>query len=170
MQVLQRHGQRGAEAGFQRRLVEIEQWRVIARRLRRVGTGGGNTHRLPSYSLLATDLNGTLVSSVTGGACADDGQEDEARKGDATLHAEFPGGFIGTREAYLTRCDEWNFQMLLKAFSTIVGILMLAWLALLFSSRAILVSERVVESGLREKLVCTYFAGSRNTEALLVFT
>ena len=62
----------------------------------------------------------------------------------------------------MTRCDEWNFQMLLKAFSTIVGILMLAWLVLLFSSRAILISERVVESGLREKLVCTYFAGSRN--------
>ena len=62
----------------------------------------------------------------------------------------------------MRRCNEWNYQMLLKALSTILGVLMLAWLVLLFSSRAILVSERVEDSGLRQKLVCTYFAGSRN--------
>ena len=50
--------------------------------------------------------------------------------------------------------------MLLKALSTILGILMLAWLVLLFSSRAILVSERVGESTLPQKLICTYFTGS----------
>jgi hypothetical protein len=50
--------------------------------------------------------------------------------------------------------------LILKILSTLLGIAGLAWLVLLFSSRAILVSERVEEWGLLEKLVCTYFTGS----------
>jgi hypothetical protein len=50
--------------------------------------------------------------------------------------------------------------LILKILSTLLGIAGLAWLVLLFSSRAILVSERVEERGLVEKLVCTYFTGS----------
>ncbi|MDQ1242520.1 MAG: hypothetical protein QG550_1772, partial [Pseudomonadota bacterium] len=44
--------------------------------------------------------------------------------------------------------------------SGILGIIGLCWLALLFSSRAILVSERVEEATLHQQLVCTYFNGS----------
>jgi hypothetical protein len=50
--------------------------------------------------------------------------------------------------------------LILKILSTLLGTAGLAWLVLLFSSRAILVSERVEERGLVEKLVCTYFTGS----------
>ena len=50
--------------------------------------------------------------------------------------------------------------MILKIISGILGIIGLCWLALLFSSRAILVSERVEEAPLHQQLVCTYFNGS----------
>lgn len=51
--------------------------------------------------------------------------------------------------------------MILKILSTVFGIAGLAWLALLFSSRAVLVSERVEKATLHQQLVCTYFSGSR---------
>jgi len=50
--------------------------------------------------------------------------------------------------------------LILKFISGILGIIGLCWLALLFSSRAILVSERVEEATLHQQLVCTYFNGS----------
>jgi hypothetical protein len=50
--------------------------------------------------------------------------------------------------------------MILKVLSVILGLVGLAWLALLFSSRAILIGERVERATLHEKLVCTYFSGS----------
>ena len=50
--------------------------------------------------------------------------------------------------------------MVIKIVSGVLGVAGLAWLVLLFSSKAILVSERVDERGLLEKLVCTYFTGS----------
>ena len=50
--------------------------------------------------------------------------------------------------------------MILKFISGILGIAGLCWLALLFSSRAILVSERVEDATLHQQLVCTYFHGS----------
>jgi len=50
--------------------------------------------------------------------------------------------------------------MLLKIVSAVLGIAGLAWLALLFSSQAILVGERVEKRLLHEKLICTYFTGS----------
>ncbi len=51
--------------------------------------------------------------------------------------------------------------MLLKVVSVVLGVAGLAWLALLFSSRAILVGERVEDATLHRQLVCTYFSGSR---------
>jgi hypothetical protein len=51
--------------------------------------------------------------------------------------------------------------MILKLLSVVLGLAGLAWLALLFSSRAILVSERVEKATLHEQLVCTYFSGTR---------
>jgi hypothetical protein len=54
--------------------------------------------------------------------------------------------------------------MLVRILSVVLGIVGLAWLALLFSSRAILVDERVESALLRERLVCTYFTGSRTME------
>ena len=50
--------------------------------------------------------------------------------------------------------------MVIKIVSCVLGIAGLAWLALLFSSRAILVSERVEQRTFHERLVCTYFTGS----------
>jgi hypothetical protein len=50
--------------------------------------------------------------------------------------------------------------MLLKILSGVLGAAGLAWLALLFSSRAILVGERVEAATLHRQLVCTYFTGS----------
>jgi hypothetical protein len=50
--------------------------------------------------------------------------------------------------------------MVIKVLSTALGVAGLAWLVLLFSSRGILVSERVEERTLHRKLVCTYFTGS----------
>jgi hypothetical protein len=50
--------------------------------------------------------------------------------------------------------------LILKILSTLLGIAGLAWLVLLFSSKAILVSERVEERTFHERLVCTYFTGS----------
>jgi hypothetical protein len=50
--------------------------------------------------------------------------------------------------------------MLIRFLSSALGVAMLAWLALLFSSRAILVGERIEEATLHEKLVCSYFTGS----------
>ena len=50
---------------------------------------------------------------------------------------------------------------MLKILSVVLGIAGLAWLALLFSSRAVLVSERVESATLHQKLVCTYFTGTR---------
>ena len=54
--------------------------------------------------------------------------------------------------------------MLVRFLSVALGIVGLAWLALLFSSRAILVDERVERALLRERLVCRYFTGSRTME------
>ena len=51
--------------------------------------------------------------------------------------------------------------MILKILSAVLGVAGLAWLALLFSSRAILVGERVEQATLHQQLVCTYFSGSR---------
>jgi len=51
--------------------------------------------------------------------------------------------------------------MFLKILSVVLGLAGLAWLALLFSSQAILLSERVEKATMHEKLVCTYYAGSR---------
>ena len=50
--------------------------------------------------------------------------------------------------------------MVIKILSGILGVAGLGWLVLLFSSRAILVSERVEEATLHKQLVCTYFTGS----------
>ena len=50
--------------------------------------------------------------------------------------------------------------MILKIVSGILGVAGLCWLVLLFSSRAILVSERVEDATLHQQLVCTYFNGS----------
>jgi hypothetical protein len=54
--------------------------------------------------------------------------------------------------------------MLVRILSALLGIVGLAWLVLLFSSRAILVGERVESALLSERLVCTYFTGSRTME------
>jgi hypothetical protein len=51
--------------------------------------------------------------------------------------------------------------MFIRIVSAVVGVVALAWLTLLFSSRAILVSEKVEQAMLRERLVCVYFNGSR---------
>jgi hypothetical protein len=51
--------------------------------------------------------------------------------------------------------------MILKLLSAILGLAALAWLALLFSSRAVLVSEKVEQATLHQRLVCTYFAATR---------
>jgi hypothetical protein len=51
--------------------------------------------------------------------------------------------------------------MIIKVLSVVLGLAGLAWLALLFSSRAILVGERVEQATLHQQLVCTYFSGSR---------
>lgn len=50
--------------------------------------------------------------------------------------------------------------MVIKVVSAVLGVAGLCWLVLLFSSRAILVSERVEKATLHEQLVCTYFTGS----------
>jgi hypothetical protein len=52
--------------------------------------------------------------------------------------------------------------MVIKIVSTVLGIAGLAWLVLLFSSKGILVGERVEERTLHRRLVCTYFTGSGN--------
>lgn len=52
-------------------------------------------------------------------------------------------------------------QVLIKVVSGILGVAGLCWLALLFSSRAILVGERVEDATLHQQLVCTYFTGTR---------
>jgi hypothetical protein len=51
--------------------------------------------------------------------------------------------------------------VILRILSVLLGLAGLAWLALLFSSRAILVSEQVEEATLHRNLVCTYFAATR---------
>lgn len=51
--------------------------------------------------------------------------------------------------------------MLIKVVSGLLGVAGLCWLALLFSSRAILVGERVEDATLHQQLVCTYFTGTR---------
>ena len=50
--------------------------------------------------------------------------------------------------------------MVIKVISGVLGVAGLAWLVLLFSSRALLVGEHVEDRTLHEKLVCTYFSGS----------
>lgn len=50
--------------------------------------------------------------------------------------------------------------MVLKILSAILGMAGLAWLVLLFSSRAILVGEHIEKRTFHERLVCTYFTGS----------
>jgi len=50
--------------------------------------------------------------------------------------------------------------MVIRIVSGMLGIAGLAWLALLFSSKAILVGERIEARTFHERLVCTYFTGS----------
>jgi hypothetical protein len=50
--------------------------------------------------------------------------------------------------------------MLVRIVSGVLGVAGLCWLALLFSSRALLVGERIEQATLHERLVCTYFTGS----------
>ena len=50
--------------------------------------------------------------------------------------------------------------MVIRVVSIALGVAGLAWLALLFSSRGILVNERIEQHTLHERLVCTYFTGS----------
>ena len=50
--------------------------------------------------------------------------------------------------------------MVLKIISAVLGVAGLAWLVLLFSSKAILVDEQVVEHAFYKRLACTYFTGS----------
>jgi hypothetical protein len=54
-----------------------------------------------------------------------------------------------------------RLPVVIKIVSGILGVAGLCWLALLFSSRAILVSERVEDATLHQQLVCTYFTGTR---------
>ena len=56
--------------------------------------------------------------------------------------------------------------MVLKIVSAVLGVAGLAWLALLFSSRAVLVDERVVEHAFYKRLECTYFTGSGTSRAI----
>jgi len=51
-------------------------------------------------------------------------------------------------------------SVVLKILSGILGVAGLCWLALLFSSRAVLVGERIEDATLHRQLVCTYFTGS----------
>lgn len=50
--------------------------------------------------------------------------------------------------------------LVIRILSGVLGVAGLAWLVLLFSSRAILVGERVEQRTFHERLVCTYFSGS----------
>ncbi len=50
--------------------------------------------------------------------------------------------------------------MLFRLVSGALGVAGLGWLALLFSSRAVLVGERLEQRTLHERIVCTYFTGS----------
>jgi len=50
--------------------------------------------------------------------------------------------------------------LILKILSAVLGAAGLAWLALLFSSKAILVGERVEQRTFHERLFWTYFSGS----------
>jgi hypothetical protein len=50
--------------------------------------------------------------------------------------------------------------VVIKVVSGILGVAGLCWLALLFSSKAILVTEEVEDATLHKQLVCTYFTGS----------
>jgi len=47
-----------------------------------------------------------------------------------------------------------------RIVSGVLGVAGLAWLVLLFSSRAILVGEHVEQRMFHQTLVCTYFTGS----------
>lgn len=48
----------------------------------------------------------------------------------------------------------------IKLISGVLGVAGLAWLVLLFSSKAILVGETVEQRVFHQTLVCTYFTGS----------
>jgi hypothetical protein len=50
--------------------------------------------------------------------------------------------------------------VIFKIVSGILGLVVLCWLALLFSSRAILIGEHVEDRALYKLLVCGYFTGS----------
>jgi hypothetical protein len=52
-------------------------------------------------------------------------------------------------------------KVILRMLSIVLGLAGVGWLALLFSSRAVLVREQVEPSTLHRKLVCTYFAATR---------
>jgi hypothetical protein len=52
--------------------------------------------------------------------------------------------------------------MVTRIVSGVLGVAGLAWLVLLFSSKGILIGERVEDRTLHRKLVCTYFTGSVN--------
>jgi len=60
--------------------------------------------------------------------------------------------------------------LILKILSTLLGVAGLAWLVLLFSSKAILVSERVEERTFHERLVCSYFTGSGTMRKEYLYT
>ena len=60
--------------------------------------------------------------------------------------------------------------MILKILSGTLGVAGLCWLALLFSSRAVLVSERIEDATLHQQLVCTYFTGSGTIEKEYLFS
>ena len=50
--------------------------------------------------------------------------------------------------------------MVIKILAGVRGVAGLAWLVLLFSSRASLVCERIEQRTFHDRLVCTYFTGS----------
>lgn len=54
--------------------------------------------------------------------------------------------------------------MIIRILSIVLGIVLLAWLVLLFSSRAVLVGEEIEPTVFRDRLVCTYFTGSRTMQ------
>jgi hypothetical protein len=55
-----------------------------------------------------------------------------------------------------------SVPMMLKFWSAVFALVGLAWLALIFSSHAVLIGEQVKEATLHKQLVCTYFSGTRS--------
>ena len=67
---------------------------------------------------------------------------------------------IRARRILLPELAVGGRSLILKILSGILGVAGLAWLVLLFSSRAILVGERIEDATLHQQLVCSYFTGS----------